>query len=986
MNRKTILILSIIVFGIAIAINGYIYYDINYSDFNRTIAKNSAFIEEAKNQNLSLDNLIKAYKTHKTYKTLEGSFEFSNLDEFKNNLQNASPKDIKNAHIFIKYVFEMEKHKYIATSYNPLNKSDIFIKTYKEYETHHLKNSKLLEDMMKQLENKSHELEALERSMSYLTSPNMELADSFLKKIKDSKLKQINKDSDFQTKTKEEPNEYDKVLIEVRGKMVAAREKYYKNKSLKNNDEYQIAFDNYMRVIQDIGTLRRFEDSIKNGSEDNLINVYTQIKKDEKYNYLFPFFFENALKASIKKDYTRFLSKMIEEKELSNKNYRIDELSLLSYASINNSEKCIKILLDNFNIINEVFEDGRTLLHVAAENGNYNLAEKVIENNKEFLNKEDKDSKTPLYYAIKNNRYDIAALFIKSGAICDNKLKSETKIIPMQSILETGKIPEIDIKDNDSNENIALTKEEEKWKDAYEYIKTGNILKLYQLIEQGVDLTEMFINGEPALNIAIHYDQFYITRLLINLFDCKKLVNLNNGMTPLHHAVLHNNTNIFYLLVDNGFDLNAIDSQGNTPLHYAVKGSILYTDLLLEFGAKPNISNYQGNTPLHLAVLERKKRIVYSLLNKSTDINKQNSDGNTPLHFVAMYYDEEIFDNFCRQSSSFDCSIKNKDGKTPHNVTEIDYFKNYDPEIEKAKKDALIKAGRREPPRVWKCGTGEIYRRDKYCENNYPLVYKSDTNEEELIAELDRLPWPVNKVKKSSQNLQIEPSKTTGQGRKIPVPFKGSLFSSKNNNKAITNIILERLENIACHKDYHKLVKEIANYDNDRDFTPLFYNLCKFNSKKSIEVLENNEIDYRYSFGSKGSFLNIAAEYSNINLAKKALESGINIDTGIYTNKKSSYHYFNKDEYVSNTKDEKSGYKYDFIKETGSYDKVKNIAIRYPTPLKIAVYFNQYEMAEFLIKNGAKVDDKLKKDTKDIKMLNILRLSDKYKFKEINNK
>ena len=982
MNRKTILILSIIVFGIAIAINLYIYYDINYSDFNRTIAKNSAFIEEAKNQNLSLENLIKAYKTHKTYKTLEGSFEFSNLDEFKNNLQNASPKDIKNAHIFIKYVFEMEKHKYIATSYNPLNKSDIFIKTYKEYETHHIKNSKLLEDMMKQLENKSRELGALERSMSYLTSPNMELADSYFKKIKDSKTKQEGKE----LKQTKEKNVYEETINKARERMLVAKEKYEKSKLDKDNKEYTELYVRYMQICQDVNSLKSFENEIKNGKQKDLFYYNSKIKNDKKYNYLYPFFIDNAVKIAIDKDFSTFLQSLLENNEI-NSNFKIDGIPLLFYAIEKDSKESIKILLD-YAPLQEELEDGQTVFHKAAAKGNYYLVQRELEKSKDNINKETKEGKTPLYYAIKNNRYDIVALLIKSGAICDNKLKSETKIIPMLSILETGKIPEIDIKDNDSNENIALTKEEEKWKDAYEYIKTGKVFELYLLIEQGVDLTEMFINGESALDIAIHYDQFYITRLLINLFDCKKLVNLNNGMTPLHHAVLHNNTNIFYLLVDNGFDLNAIDSQGNTPLHYAVKGSLLYTDLLLEFGANPNVSNYKGNTPLHLAVLGRKSKIVDSLLKKSININQQNSDGNTPLHFVAMYYDEDIFDNFCRYESRFDCSIKNKDDKTPHNVTEIDYFKNHDPVIEKAKRDALIKAGRREPPRVWKCGTGEINRRYRYCRDNYPLVYKSDTNEEQLIAELDRLPWPVNKVKKSSQNLQIEPSKTTGQGRKIPVPFKGSLFSSKNNNKAITNIILERLENIACHKDYHKLIKEIANYDNDRDFTPLFYNVCKYNSKKSIEFLESNEIDYRYHFSSNGSFLDIAAEYGNIKLAKKALESGINIDTGIYKSKKpSSRHYFTiKDEYVSYTKDEKSGYKYDFTKEVRNYDiNNKNIAIRNPNPLKIAVYFKQYEMAEFLIKNGAKVDDKLKKDIKDIKMLNILRLSDKYKFKEINN-
>ena len=545
-----------------------------------------------------------------------------------------------------------------------------------------------------------------------------------------------------------------------------------------------------------------------------------------------------------------------------------------------------------------------------------------------------------MYYAIRNNRYDIAALLIKSGANCDEKLKSETKIIPMQLTLATGEIPsEFQIRD-DFNENIALTKEEEKWKEAYEYIKNGNVLQLFRLTEKGVDFTEMYIDGNSALDIAIHYNQFYIARLLINLYDFTKIVNLKNGMTALHHAVFHKNTNIFYLLLDNGFDLNSIDAQGNTPLHYAVNNSTLYTHLLLEKGANTNAINFKKANPLHLAVSEKKENIVYSLLNKnSTIINQQDSDGNTPLHLAAKYYDYNVFNKLCLYEKHFDCSIKNNENKTPHDITPKDYFENHDPIIKKAREEALIKAGKRPPQdNRWRCGTIEVNRRYHYSKDNYPYSFNSDSTEEQLIAEFDKT------------------------------------FSRREEIK-IMDEVHGRLLNLACKNDYPNLLKKLLIYQNVRDYTPIFYKLCKNNSLKSFELFKDKEINYRYYNYSEGSILDFASEYGNIELAKRALESGIPIDTGLYNNNRKPI-FIKRSKYISPTKVENSGYKYDFLEKTNSYSKnsnsIKNLGINNPTPLKIAVYFNQYEMAEFLVKNGAIVDENLKRETNDSRMIKIL--------------
>lgn len=56
------------------------------------------------------------------------------------------------------------------------------------------------------------------------------------------------------------------------------------------------------------------------------------------------------------------------------------------------------------------------------------------------------------------------------------------------------------------------------------------------------------------------------------------------------------------LLLDNGASINAQDSLGNTPLHYAAaKGNIEKSLSLIWQGANVNSQNFSGETPLHFA-------------------------------------------------------------------------------------------------------------------------------------------------------------------------------------------------------------------------------------------------------------------------------------------------------------------------------------------------------------------------------------------------
>uniref|UniRef100_A0A7S1XQ26 WW domain-containing protein n=1 Tax=Phaeomonas parva TaxID=124430 RepID=A0A7S1XQ26_9STRA len=91
-------------------------------------------------------------------------------------------------------------------------------------------------------------------------------------------------------------------------------------------------------------------------------------------------------------------------------------------------------------------------------------------------------------------------------------------------------------------------------------------------------------------------------------------------------------------------NLNASNSDGNTPLHLVVSKAFKQgTELLLSSGAKVDVTNAEGKTCLHLACAlavpsgdqDNKIGIISSLLEAGGSPNLQDASGNTPLHYAV---------------------------------------------------------------------------------------------------------------------------------------------------------------------------------------------------------------------------------------------------------------------------------------------------------------------------------------------------------------
>lgn len=332
------------------------------------------------------------------------------------------------------------------------------------------------------------------------------------------------------------------------------------------------------------------------------------------------------------------------------------------------------------------------------------------------VNARDPQGRTPLHYAAENRDYQLAAFFIALGAdvnALDDSLQSPLGISVEKNdemtigVLVNAKADiHLPIKGNTSAAVIALGKDSSTFKALLtrDSVQTADstgktVLHLASIAGNNQAITDVlsvfsnsaYINKRDRANKnALDYafdrpdskEHIVIAEKLIlsgGISDSRIFghfapavrsanynLRLNEGLAPIHFAVMNNYSGLISFLLDKKIDINIKSTSGATALHEAVRtGNLRVISLLITNGADVNARDAKGNTPLHIGIPSEVHRdVITILLTNGADPNLRDEHGDTPLH-IAIMLNRSLSVVQALLNGTSDVSIRNIQGKTP---------------------------------------------------------------------------------------------------------------------------------------------------------------------------------------------------------------------------------------------------------------------------------------------------------------------------------
>ena len=299
----------------------------------------------------------------------------------------------------------------------------------------------------------------------------------------------------------------------------------------------------------------------------------------------------------------------------------------------------VAFLLDQRgNHVDKRAHDGRTPIFWAAYRGNIELMKQLIE----------KGAKTDLIddhgYSLINfsattgqldmELYDIC---IENGASIDQEFNNDGAT-PLLLIIPYLESPEM-IR-YFTEKGLSFDQIDSHGNNAFVYAaRTGNHQLMEFALDQGLDPRA---NNDAAMIFASKG-----TRRVENSVEVYQYLSAlglstsaqdDQGMTALHHLASQcKDTVVLDFFTSNSSDLNAKDSEGNSPWLIAVSNNEV--EIINYFSQKSGIEhsvNGLGENALHLAAKRNDPSVLDEVLKFGLDINSKRSDGMTALHIAAM--------------------------------------------------------------------------------------------------------------------------------------------------------------------------------------------------------------------------------------------------------------------------------------------------------------------------------------------------------------
>src|SRR5262245_44856231 len=155
------------------------------------------------------------------------------------------------------------------------------------------------------------------------------------------------------------------------------------------------------------------------------------------------------------------------------------------------------------------------------------------------------------------------------------------------------------------------------------------------LLAGRADVNTAQVDGMTALHWAVYHDDTEMTGLLVGSGANVNATNVY-GVPPLSLASMNGNAAVVKALLDAGANANASQPGGETVLMTAARaGSVDSVKALLARGANPNTKERRDQTALMWAAAEGHAAVVQALIDGGADVRASLKSGFTPVFFAV---------------------------------------------------------------------------------------------------------------------------------------------------------------------------------------------------------------------------------------------------------------------------------------------------------------------------------------------------------------
>jgi ankyrin repeat protein len=300
--------------------------------------------------------------------------------------------------------------------------------------------------------------------------------------------------------------------------------------------------------------------------------------------------------------------------------------TILELAGYKNKDTTIvKLLIENGALINVKDEEGSTPLHSLVTYGFFDNIKILVENGAD-INSIDGNGNTPFLLAINRYVYGFLENIEEEEAL--NIVKFLLYSCPTDKLFQL-----INVKNSHGEMPLDFYPIGRLIREKYPDLEDiGGYCKKSE--EVAILIREHLIKNEIDLTGAVEFvgsDQFPIQWGMKGaVLDDDRTIDGHPNEWVKKNKIL--------------FDVNKIDEEGNSHLHFAVLHNWCHTAMRIIYKDKTTINtqNGVGETPLHKAVIPGLSHLVRFLLEQGADTTLQNNKGETPLDLAKRLGNREL--------------------------------------------------------------------------------------------------------------------------------------------------------------------------------------------------------------------------------------------------------------------------------------------------------------------------------------------------------